>query len=141
EFATGAPLALTDVVINPKDGAMYFIVGGRSSQSALYRVTYTGKESTAPAPAPENGVTAELRALRHKLESLHGKGDAMAVQTIWPHLGHDDRYIRYAARVAIEHQPPTAPPSQGGEKGGWQALALNEKNPAAAINSLLALVR
>ncbi len=29
EFVTGTPLPLTDIVINPKDGAMYFAVGGR----------------------------------------------------------------------------------------------------------------
>src|SRR5207302_6911570 len=47
EFATGAPLALTDLVVNPQDGALYFTVGGRNTQSALYRITYTGTESTA----------------------------------------------------------------------------------------------
>ena len=46
-----SPLPLTDVIIHPKDGAMYFTVGGRRTQSALYRVTYTGTESTAPAKA------------------------------------------------------------------------------------------
>jgi glucose/arabinose dehydrogenase len=39
EFVSGKPLPLTDVVINPHDGAMYFTVGGRRTQSALYRVT------------------------------------------------------------------------------------------------------
>jgi glucose/arabinose dehydrogenase len=42
EFITGQPLPLTDLVINPHDGAMYFAVGGRRTQSALYRVTYVG---------------------------------------------------------------------------------------------------
>ena len=45
EFLAGTPLALTDVVVNPKDGAMYFAVGGRNTQSGLYRVTYDGGES------------------------------------------------------------------------------------------------
>ena len=49
EFVAGTPLALTDVVVNPKDGAMYFAVGGRNTQSGLYRVTYHGGEPTAPA--------------------------------------------------------------------------------------------
>jgi putative heme-binding domain-containing protein len=48
EFLNGSPLPLTDIVINPKDGAMYFTIGGRSTMSGLYRVTYVGKESTAP---------------------------------------------------------------------------------------------
>ena len=42
EFLFGKPLPLTDVVISPIDGAMYFAIGGRRTQSALYRVTYTG---------------------------------------------------------------------------------------------------
>lgn len=40
EFITGTPLPLTDVVINPFDGAMYFTIGGRRVQSGLYRVTH-----------------------------------------------------------------------------------------------------
>ena len=47
EFLFGSPLPLTDLVINPKDGAMYFAVGGRKTQSGLYRVTYIGGDSTA----------------------------------------------------------------------------------------------
>jgi putative heme-binding domain-containing protein len=129
EFATGAPLALTDIVINPKDGALYFIVGGRTTQSALYRITYVGKESTAPSKGDNAGT--EARALRHKLEAFHGKRDPKAVETAWPYLGHEDRYIRFAARVAIEPQDPKE----------WQERALKEQNPAAAINALLALAR
>lgn len=53
EFLNGSPLPLTDVVINPKDGAMYFVIGGRSTMSGLYRVTYVGTESTAPAVKTE----------------------------------------------------------------------------------------
>ena len=60
------PLPLTDAIIRPQDGAMYFTVGGRRTQSALYRVTYAGAESTAPAaPLP---VTPEAKE-RHELEN------------------------------------------------------------------------
>ena len=38
---------MTDAIIHPDDGAMYFTIGGRRVQSGLYRVTYVGKESTA----------------------------------------------------------------------------------------------
>src|SRR5258708_37206380 len=48
EFLNGSPLPLTDVVVNPKDGALYFTIGGRKTQSGLYRVTYIGTEPTAP---------------------------------------------------------------------------------------------
>jgi len=129
EFLNGSPLPLTDVVVNPKDGSLYFTIGGRKTQSGLYRVTYTGKESTAPSKGDENG--AEARALRHKLEAYHGHHDANAVETAWPYLGHEDRFIRFAARVAIEHQDPKA----------WQDRALAEKEPAKALGALLALAR
>lgn len=129
EFITGTPLPLTDLVVNPKDGALYFAIGGRKTQSGLYRVTYVGDESTAPStPAPDKFV--EARELRHKLESLH-KPDATAVASAWPYLGHADRAIRFAARTAVEHQPPAE----------WQEKALAEKDPAAAIYALLALTR
>jgi putative heme-binding domain-containing protein len=129
EFLNGSPLPLTDVVVNPKDGALYFTIGGRKTQSGLYRVTYTGRESTEPAKGGDD--VNELHALRRKLEAFHGKADPKAVETAWPDLGHEDRFIRYAARTAIEHQDPKE----------WQDKALKETDPAKAINALLALVR
>jgi putative heme-binding domain-containing protein len=129
EFLSGSPLPLTDVVVNPRDGALYFTIGGRVTQSGLYRVRYVGKDSTAPAKADDRGARA--RALRHKLEALHGKADPKAVEIAWPYLGHEDRYIRYAARVAVEHQDPKT----------WQERALKETDPARALGALLALVR
>jgi putative heme-binding domain-containing protein len=129
EIVTGTPMPITDLIVNPKDGALYFAIGGRNAQSGLYRVTYIGKESTAPSQGDNRG--AEARALRHKLEAFHGKADPNAVTTAWPYLDHEDRYIRFAARTAIEHQ----------DVKQWQDRALKETNPAAAINALLALVR
>jgi putative heme-binding domain-containing protein len=129
EFLNGSPLPLTDVVVNPKDGALYFTIGGRRTQSGLYRVTYVGPESTAPsAGGPSPGP---LHVLRHQLEAFHGHQDPKAVETAWPYLGHEDRYIRFAARVAIEHQDPKT----------WQDRALKETDPARALGALLALVR
>jgi putative heme-binding domain-containing protein len=131
EFLNGTPLPLTDVVVNPKDGALYFAIGGRNTQSGLYRVTYTGKE---PRILPEYNPDlrgAEMRALRHKIESFHGHKDAKAVEEVWPYLNHSDRFIRFAARVALEWQDPKR----------WQERALEEKDPEAALTALLALVR
>lgn len=123
------PLNLTDVVIG-SDGAMYFTIGGRNAQAALYRVTYTGGEPTDPAELHDKDG-ADARALRHKLESFHGKNNARAVEFAWPHLGSPDRSIRYAARIALESQPVEQ----------WKAMALAEKSPAAALTALLALAR
>ncbi len=129
-FVSGRPLPVTDVAIGP-DGAMYFTVGGRGTQSGLYRVRYVGSESTAPAAPLVDAAASEARALRHKLESFHGHQDPAAVEFAWPHLNSQDRYIRYAARVAVEHQDPA----------GWQERALAEKLPTASIQALLALAR
>ncbi len=130
EFVTGTPLPLTDVVINPHDGALYFTIGGRKTKSGLYRVTYAGGESATPA-APGDDRGAELRAIRHKLESFHGRRDPLAAAVAWPYLGHADRFIRFAARVALEHQDPAT----------WHDQALAESEPRAALTALLALVR
>ena len=62
EFVAGTPLALTDVVVNPNDGAMYFAVGGRNTQSGLYRVTYDGDEPTVRSDA--DGGPGDVRGPR-----------------------------------------------------------------------------
>jgi putative heme-binding domain-containing protein len=130
EFIAGTPLALTDVVINPADGAMYFAVGGRNTQSGLYRVTYDGPEPTAEPVPVEARPTFEARALRHELERFHGRREPKAIATAWPYLGHPDRFIRWAARAAIEPQDPAL----------WRDRALAESSsPAATLNALLAL--
>lgn len=132
EFVAGTPLALTDVIINPRDGAMYFLVGGRKTQSGLYRVTYSGDEATAPANAKVPADIALARDLRHKLEAFHGHADPKAVDTAWPHLGHADRFVRWAARVAIEFQDPKT----------WSERALAESSsPEATLEALLALAQ
>ena len=128
EFVTGKPLPLTDAVIG-KDGAMYFAIGGRRTQSAVYRVTYVGNDSTAPAAPP---VETPEHKLRVELERLHDQGTGPeAIEKAWPHLGHPDRLVRYAARVAIERQPAKL----------WADRALKQKEPWAALESAVALAR
>lgn len=129
EFMAAQPLPLTDLVISPKDGAMYVAIGGRRVQSGLYRVTYVGDESTEPAPPMAGGEDA--RELRKSLEAFHGVQDGKAVAAAWPHLSSEDRAIRYAARTAIEHQPVDS----------WRTKALEEKEPQAALAALIALAR
>ena len=97
------PLNMTGIIIGD-DGAMYFTIGGRHTQGALYRVTYTGSEPTAPADLHDT-KGADARALRHEMEAFDGRQDAKAVDFAWPQLSSTDRFLRYAARIAIESQP------------------------------------
>lgn len=128
DFVFGQPLQVTDAVIGA-DGAMYFAVGGRGTRSALYRVVYEGAESTAAVDAKDE-KNADLRLVRKRLEAFHRSGDA-DMEMIWSHLDHSDRFIRYAARIALEHRPVDA----------WRAKALAETNPRAAVTALMALAR
>ncbi|MEW4487980.1 heme-binding protein [Thalassoglobus sp. JC818] len=129
EFVTGAPLPITDAIIHPDDGAMYFTIGGRRVQSGLYRVTYVGDESTAPA---EVTITQnDARETRHALEKFHGHHDPKAIETAWPYLADEDRFIRFAARTAVEHQPVEQ----------WREKAFNEADSAIQVEALLALAR
>lgn len=130
EFITGTPLPLTDLVINPADGAMYFAIGGRRVQSGLYRVTYAGSESTEPAEL-RYAAGAEDRALLRKLEALHVGDHPEAVAVAWPYLAHADQVIRMAARTAIEHRP----------QAEWAQQALQERHGQAGLEALLALCR
>ena len=128
EAGPKATLNVTDLEFG-KDGAMYFLTGGRGTQSGLYRVTYIGKEPTAiqmEAPAIRPAVKT-----RRQLEAFHGRQDSKAVEFAWPHLSDPDRWIRYAARIAIESQPVSQ----------WKERALNETNPDGALTALLALAR
>lgn len=127
EFVFGRPLPVTDVVITP-DGNMYFAIGGRGTASAVYRVSYSGSEPTAPVHAP--APTAQALE-RRTLEAFHGHQDPAAVGACWPALGSPDRFLRAAARIAIEHQPVSQ----------WQERALAEPGPQAHITALVALAR
>lgn len=158
-FLSGRPLNVTDMVFGP-DGAMYFTVGGRRTQSALYRVSYTGNASppaSVPAPQPpqrvivRQGDTAKilseakraapqtpadgnseyLRQRRLGLERLYNQENPDNVELAWSPVGLQDRWVRFAARTAIELQPVTQ----------WKQQALAETTPAAAVGALLALAR
>ncbi len=132
EFLSRTPLPLTDVV-SGKDGAMYFTVGGRGTQSELYRVTYVGTDSTAQV-AITDARQADLRALRHKIEVFHSASSekpSIIADFVLPYLGHADRHIRYAARVALERLPLDV----------WQEKVLNSTNPQVVITGSAGLAR
>jgi len=129
DFIVGSPLPVADITVR-KDGALYFITGGRQVQSGLYRVTHTGKASEAGPTAPD-AEAKKLRDLRHQLESYHGRIDPKGLALAWPHLGHTDRFLRSAARLVVEHQPVQT----------WRKKALAEKEPWARITAIVALAR
>ena len=128
-FAAGKPFSVTDAVIRPQDGHMYVTIGGRGGQSALYRITYKGAEPTAPVAwfdaTPEQKLRRELEALRDVAPS------AAALDKAWPLMGHADRWVRYAARIAVEHQPVDA----------WRSRVKADANLDLALNAALALAR
>ena len=127
EFISGAPLPLTDGTIGP-DGALYFATGGRRLESDLYRVYYKGELDTH-TPLKEADLPQEAK-LRRELEQFHAKGaSAAGLEKAWSNLNHPDRFVQYAARVAVEHQPVAT----------WKAKALAETNPISKIQAILAL--
>lgn len=94
EFVARNALPLTDVVAGT-DGAMYFTVGGRGTQSELYRVTYKGNESTSPAQTQDREF-AKQRRTRRKAEMRLPKKTEQDKQEIVAALNSDDRFVRYA---------------------------------------------
>lgn len=124
-----SPFNLTAMLI-ARDGAMYFTLGGRHTAGALYRVSYVGGEPTASV-VQQDDKGSKARALRRQLEAFHDHADPKALGTLWPHLGSEDRFLRYAARIALERQPLNE----------WKARALAETDAHAALTALLALAR
>ena len=131
EFISGSPLPLTDGAIGP-DGAFYFLTGGRRIESDLYRVYYgDNKLKNDVLASNESPEVVEARKVRHQLEGFQEKPDTSAINIAWPYLKSSDRFIRYAARIAVEHQPVSQ----------WQEKALIEKDPVTLTQAMLALAR
>ncbi|HRJ08276.1 MAG TPA: hypothetical protein PK490_06710 [Prosthecobacter sp.] len=136
-FISGRPLNVTDGCVGP-DGALWFITGGRGTQSGLYRVLWEGGANVQVArnDARATGTAAQpVRALRHELESLHsgiprGQEEA-ALAKILPNLDHADRHIRWAARLGLEQVPVKL----------WKKQIIEESNGWRAILGCLALAR
>ncbi|MDP7050921.1 MAG: c-type cytochrome [Verrucomicrobiota bacterium] len=101
-FLRGQPLNATDLDFGP-DGAMYFITGGRKTQSGLYRVSYTGptmrSRKLSAQEKHRNRLTHEYRQQRKLAESFHRKAQYSRTNGL-----HDPR-IRQAWRIASEHNP------------------------------------
>ena len=113
-FLKGRPLNVTGIDFGP-DGAMYFITGGRRTQSGLYRVSSTTGPATKSVESTRPRSTSERRSWND----------------IWNGLDASDHWTRYAARVELEMRPAVE----------WRERALAEKRPTAALTALLALAR
>jgi putative heme-binding domain-containing protein len=101
-FLQGRPLNVTSMQFG-SDGALYFITGGRRTQSGLYRVTWTGPVDDSPPP--EDPRFHEARRLRHSLEAMHLAPHAEDLPQIKSALASSDALIRKAARIALERHP------------------------------------
>lgn len=127
-FIYSLPLPVTDIT-TAMDGNMYFLTGGRKTGSHLFRISY--KNPIAKELDKSETVKTKLQDLRKHLESFHGQRMPNAIDQAWPHLNHSDRFIRHAARVAIEHQPYKL----------WKEKAFTELEPQAAFNALTLIAR
>lgn len=133
-FVKGRPLNVVNMDF-ASDGSMYLVTGGRKTQSALYRIQYTGErrdESTTDSPPPDPSA-ADARNRRRDLEALLEQPTLPPdkFERVWQSLGDPDPRIRYAARTVLERQPLEL----------WQQRALRETEPLAALTALSALAR
>jgi putative heme-binding domain-containing protein len=119
-FLKGRPLNVTGLDFGP-DGALYFVTGGRRTQSGLYRVKWIG--GVAAAIPPVNRTTKD--------ESPASRLQFGALSDTWVSLGDRDPWKRFQARVALEMRPV----------GDWSDSALALTNPTASLTALLALSR
>ena len=102
-FVSASPMPVTDLLIHPEQGCMYMTIGGRKTQSALYRIAYSGSESTQPAVFPDNEPAKAARAARRDLEAMHVPGAKLDITAAMRNIGSPDRALRSAARLALEH--------------------------------------
>lgn len=133
-FIAGRPLNVTDVCIGP-DGALWFITGGRGTQSGLYRVVYINPLETTPTPIESENIPTAIRAVRDQLIRLgripFGDSSRTAIESALQAAGSNDRAVRHAACAALERLP----------LGAWRNLALSQTNLDAILTTSLALIR
>ena len=83
---------------------MYFTTGGRKTQSALYRVSYSGPKIEARAGTRQEkereALAGEHRKRRREVEAHHGAAKVYDGPLSRP---SDDARIAQAVRVALEH--------------------------------------
>jgi len=142
DFVTGRPLNVTDGCIGP-DGAMWFITGGRGTQSGLYRVAHrpltpplspkdkqdiatssTGRGSqNSPSPRPAN---------KKQNDSLRGEGRGEGAST---------RFELHGERRKLENRPVADWREKSLQSGQThELLALARVGEKADLEPILAAV-
>jgi len=101
---SGQPLNITDMIVGT-DGAVYFTTGGNGTDTGLFRIVYKGNSNTNPVKISAD-AGMEFRELRKKLEAWHFSYDPQGLNLALDHIGHEDRFIRNAARVILERHAP-----------------------------------
>lgn len=129
-FLSGKPLPVVDLLVH-SDGNLYFLTGGRKTQSEIYRVKFIGAENNVSDSQAHIASFADQRDLRRQLESLPKDGKEETINKIFSHLNASDRTLRFAARVALERQPIAS----------WIERARSTQNTYAIIQSSIALAR
>ncbi len=147
-FLEGQPLNVTDLTFGP-DGAMYFVTGGRGTQSGLYRVKPIGVQVGVTArdrvARPDHREGRGLGRASHALPDGQGVppnsfDESTPFDKLFSRLGSEDVWMRHSARIELEHLPLL----------DWRDRVLSvSKTPAVnqtarsnqEITSLLAVVR
>ena len=133
-FLQGRPLNVTDVAAGP-DGAMYLITGGRKTQSALYRVAFTGDPVAEPPVAMHEEVGAQTSQMGQKLRRVYETFFDIKPETlhILSDLNSEDPTFRYTARTILEQIPPEKWLNEAIESGyfeAWMSVARSGDKPA-----------
>ena len=110
-FLQGRPANVTDLAFGP-DGAMYFVTGGRGTQSGLYRVRYTGPLDEVQLSEQETARIAfgqesrrrrdEIRSWRTSAQRDPNFSRSIPARLV-ARLGDPDPWIRYTTRREMEH--------------------------------------
>lgn len=107
-FASGRPMPVADLAWGP-DGQMYLVTGGRGTRSGLYRIRRTAAnevETDGAAAMDESAQVAawSRRVAESMMQPLPLDEAQEGCSLLLELLGSDDRWVRFAARTALEHQ-------------------------------------
>ena len=101
----GKPLNLTGITFGP-DGAMYFTVGGRGTQSAIYRVRWTGEKAVLESKAtdPDAKLYESARTKRRNLEQKDDKWKSACGEDCGATRPRTDNKLSEVKEVIHEHR-------------------------------------